>query len=122
MFEETELWEFIDGTSQQPILGATITPAQQGKATVIVQQADIEACNKKNHQALGIIHCHVKEAPMIHIACCTTAEPPWTTLREIYQVIGSGAITLLCNKFTGLQMQEDEDLEEHIQSLRKIFD
>ncbi|CUA67971.1 type VI secretion system protein ImpL [Rhizoctonia solani] len=121
MFEEFELWPIVDGTTTRPATGAS-TPggAHQMNATQLgTAQAEWD---KKNRQALGIIRRRIESAPMTHVANATDAATAWSTLKRMYESIGTAAMTLLRNKFTSLRMNEGEDLEKHIQDARQILD
>ncbi|QRV97022.1 Copia protein [Ceratobasidium sp. AG-Ba] len=121
MFEETELWPIIN--KSEPLPGPTQGTSSTGTATTTQpSQTDINNWNKRNCQALGMIRRRIESAPMTHIACCTNSFEAWDVLAQLYQSIGSGAMILLCNRFSNLHMSEGDNLEEHIKKLRKVFD
>ncbi|EUC58949.1 Copia-like polyprotein/retrotransposon, partial [Rhizoctonia solani AG-3 Rhs1AP] len=101
MFEEFDLWTIIDGTATRPSTGAS-TPG--GTQMTVTQLATAQAdWDKKNPHA-------------------STANGAWEALKRMYESIGTAAMTLLRNKFTSMRMNEGDDLEQHIQKARQVFD
>jgi hypothetical protein len=80
-----------------------------------------ENFDKKNRQLLGIIRQRIKSAPMTDVAQATSANGAWELLKQMYESIGTAAMTLLQNKFTSLHMNKGNDLEQHIQKLRQVY-
>ena len=130
MYEETELWEYVNGDKAiEPTLRAIVaagatTPGGTTSVTgsPAITQGDIDQWRKKSKQALSLLRRRIEAAPMTHVARCTSGAQAWNALRRVYETIGAAAMTLLRNRFTGLRMAEGENLEEHIKNSRSIFD
>ena len=130
MLEEIELWsKFISTTNLTcPVITAAVPEVTNNAGVVTtpgvpaITATDISTWDKKVRQGLGLIRRRVEAAPMTHVARCIHPAQAWNALCRVYETIGAAAMTLLRNKFTGMRMNEGDNLEDHIKNIRSVYD
>lgn len=98
---DLDLIEYADGTKKAPADAAT-------KATWL----------KSDWKALSTIRLQVSDGPLVYISGSKTSAEVWKALKDMYEKKGLIGIVMTWQKFFRAQCKEEEDIEEHIRTLR----